>query len=138
MAMTAVPCRKRLTSMAGLVGFCLSLLLVGACAAAHGGPVVGGSDVPVTSGTISGIVRSSGAVPLAARRVTAVEVDTGARFEASTATNGGYTMKVPTGRYRLEVELQAGETVVEGPEATTVSRSDLDAQRNFVIATKPR
>ena len=32
---------------------------------------------------------------------------TGATFEASTAVSGGYTMKVPMGRYRLQVDLVA-------------------------------
>jgi hypothetical protein len=109
-------------------------LVVSACAAR--GPVVGGNAPPVISGTISGIVRSVGAGPLADRRVTAVEADSGAKYETTTATNGGYTLKVPMGHYRLDVELRAGEAVVERPGPLTISRSDLDSQRNFVIGAQ--
>jgi hypothetical protein len=132
--MDVEPRAGTVVSMAGLVCLCSSLIF-SSCAAAHGGPVLGGNDAPVMNGTISGIVRSTSG-PISARRVTATEVDTGAKYEASTATNGGYTMKVPTGKYRLDVELQPGEAVVESPGPLTINRSDLDAQRNFVIRAK--
>ena len=45
-------------------------------------------------------------------------------------------MKVPVGRYRLDVELRAGEALVDRPAETTINRSDLDAQRDFVIGLK--
>jgi hypothetical protein len=120
-----------------IVGFSCAMIAVGACSASRG-PVIGsGEKTPDSGGTISGIVRASGSnAPLSARRVTATEVTTGATFDASTATNGGYTMKVPMGRYRLEVELRAGEMVVDRPAETTINRSDLDAQRDFLIGLK--
>jgi hypothetical protein len=74
--------------------------------------------------------------PLTGRKVTAVNLADGQRIEASTAVNGGYTMKVPMGRYRLEVELRAGETLTEQPGETEIRAGDLDAQRNFVVAAK--
>jgi hypothetical protein len=67
------------------------------------------------------------------RLVTAINTETGARFEATTGTNGGYTLKVPTGNYRLEVEVRPGETVTKQPGETRINRSDLDPQRHFVI-----
>jgi hypothetical protein len=45
-------------------------------------------------------------------------------------------MKVPVGRYRLEVELRPGETLAERPSELEISASDLDASRNFVVAVK--
>jgi hypothetical protein len=45
-------------------------------------------------------------------------------------------MKVPVGRYRLEVELRPGETLTEQPGELEISASDMDASRNFVIAAK--
>ena len=33
---------------------------------------------------------------------------TGTRYDATTGVNGGYTIKVPQGTYRLEMELRAG------------------------------
>lgn len=112
---------------------------VAGCAAAHGGASIGSSDKPPElSGTISGVVRAAGSnMPLSARKVTAIDVATGAKYETSTATNGGYTMKVPMGRYRMQVELRENETMSEGPGEVALNRSDLDSGRDFVIAIKP-
>ena len=114
--------------------FCRLALLIGALSAAacHPGPVIntGGNTV---GGTIAGIVSTDGKVALPSRKVTAVNVTTGEKFETSTGTNGGYTIKVPQGTYRLEVELREGERVSKQPDETRVQSSDLDPQRHFVI-----
>jgi hypothetical protein len=116
--------------------FWIVSLVAAGCAAR--GPAIGtGEKPPTTSGTISGVVRTAGSnTPLSGRLVTATETTTGAKYEASTSATGGYTMKVPIGRYRLEVELREGETVAEGPSELNLSTSDLDAGRDFVIAAK--
>ena len=104
-----------------------------ACAC-HPGPVIDtGPDQPA-GGTIAGIVSTDAKAPLAGRRVTAINTSTNAKFEATTGANGGYTVKVPQGTYRLEVELQPGEKIVRQPEETRINRSDLDPQRHFVIS----
>jgi hypothetical protein len=117
----------------GVLAGAVVVLLV-ACSASRG-PVIGrGEKTPDAGGTISGTVRAQeGNVPLAARKVTAVDVETGRRIETSTTTNGGYTMQVSPGHYRLEVELRSGESVATAPDEVHISRSDLDASRNFVI-----
>ena len=81
------------------------MLAAGAC---HPGPVIntGGNTV---GGTIAGIVTTDGKVAVPTRRVTVINTMTGEKFETTTATNGGYTIKVPQGTYRLEVELREGE-----------------------------
>ena len=86
-------------------------------------------------GTIAGIVRATdGSVPLVTRKVTAIHAATGARFDATTGVNGGYTIKVPEeGRYRLEVELRDGEVVAKGPQETDVNNGDIDPGRDFEI-----
>jgi len=66
-----------------------------------------------------------------------VNVDTGEKLEASTAVNGGYTIKVPRGNYRIEVELRPGEALSNKPDDVHISTSDIDAGRNFVITVKP-
>jgi len=107
------------------------VLLAAAC---HPGPVVDtGPEAKGVGGTIAGIVSTDTKAPLQGRKVTAVNTATNARFEATTATNGGYTIQVPEGTYRLEVELRPGETVATQPDETRVNRSDLDPQRHFVI-----
>jgi hypothetical protein len=89
-------------------------------------------------GTIAGIVRATdGSVPLATRKVTAINAATGARFETTTGVNGGYTIKVPEpGRYRLEVELRDGEVVAKGPGETDINNGDLDPGRDFEITRR--
>ena len=112
------------------------LLMLLSVACLPRGPVVGGSKSPDVGGTIAGTVRSSGGTALASRRVTATDAASGAKFETSTAANGGYTIKVPQGKYRLEVELRPGEVLSEQPFETEINSSDLDPNRNFVITVK--
>jgi hypothetical protein len=85
-------------------------------------------------GTIAGIVSTAAKGAVADRKVTATNVATGARFDATTGANGGYTIKVPEGTYKLEVELQPGETLTKQPGETKINKSDLDPRRDFVIA----
>jgi hypothetical protein len=99
------------------------------------GPVLDTGSKPTgVGGTIAGaVLASDGRTPIASRKVSAVDTMSGARFEASTAANGGYTIKVPPGTYRLEVETRANEVVVTRPDPTEVNPSDLDADRDFVL-----
>jgi hypothetical protein len=103
--------------------------------ACHPGPVVGGPKNPGVRGTIAGIVSTGPNAALAGRKVTAIDTVAGTRYEATTGVNGGYTIQVPEGTYRLEVELKPGEKVAKQPGETKVNKSDLDAQRDFVITT---
>jgi hypothetical protein len=104
-----------------------------AAAACHPGPVVDTGPKPAVGGTIAGIVSTDGKAPVPGRRVLAINTTDGTQYDATTGVNGGYTIKVPQGTYRLEVELRAGETVARQPAPTHVNRSDLDPQREFVI-----
>jgi uncharacterized protein YfaS (alpha-2-macroglobulin family) len=65
-------------------------------------------------------------------------MESGARFDTSTTSTGGYTVRVPAGMYRLEVELRAGETLAQSPEPTEVDAGDLDAGRDFDVAVAAR
>jgi hypothetical protein len=102
------------------------------------GPVVDtGARPEGVGGTIAGSVTASGETsPLSGRKVTAIDEGTSARFETSTAANGGYSMKVPAGKYRLEVELRAGEALEARPEATDVGVGDIDSARDFVVTRR--
>jgi carboxypeptidase family protein len=114
---------------------CCVALVGSAC---HPGPVIdAGAKQPPVGGTIAGLVTTvdkSVAVP--GRKVTATEAGSGQRFDATTAENGGYTIKVPLGAYRLDVELREGETLLKRPAETRVRNSDLDSGRDFVISVK--
>jgi hypothetical protein len=114
------------------VGIGVLGMLASAC---HPGPVLPAGKSTV-GGTIAGIVSSVGNVAEPNRKVTATNVATGERFEATTGVNGGYTIQVPEGNYRLEVELRTGEVLTQQPGETRVQKSDLDPKRNFTITTK--
>jgi hypothetical protein len=108
-----------------------TLLLAAAC---HPGPVL--TPKADVGGTIAGIVSTDGDAAVPGRKVTAVEVATGMRYDATTGANGGYTIKVPEGTYRLELELRANEVVVKQPPETRIQKSDLDPRRDFTITGK--
>ena len=113
---------------------CVVLMLSGGCIAMrHGRPIAGGSVIPNPSGTISGQVVTTGGVPLAGRRVTAVGLTTGRRYDTTTSSMGGYTIQVPEGRYRLEVELSEGDRIVRQPPETHITLGDVDEALDFVI-----
>lgn len=111
----------------------IAILISTAC---HPGPVIDTGPKSTVGGTIAGIVSTDSKVALPTRKVTAINTETGTRYDATTGTNGGYTIQVPQGTYRLEVELREGETVAKHPGDTKINRSDLDAGRDFVITLK--
>ena len=119
----------------------LTLFTLAAC---HGGPVVDLSTKPAEAdGTISGSVRGpEGTSPISGRTVEAVNVDTGERQRASTSVTGGFTFKVKPGKYRLDLSLLDGETLIKRPDVINVNRSDVDAHADFVLgaarASRPR
>jgi len=114
------------------------LLVAGAClAGCHPGPIVDNLPKQSVGGTIAGIVTGTDTTNgLIGRKVTAVEVRSGAKYDTTTAANGGYTIQVPEGTYRLEVELRDGETLAKQPSPTRVNNSDLDPHRDFVITVR--
>ncbi len=118
--------------------FCASIAALVATVGCHPNrPVLDPSPRADVGGAISGMVTTGeGGSALGARTVTAIDVDTGARFETSTTSTGGYTVRVPRGNYRLEVELRDGEKVATQPDPTDVDAGDLDAGRNFVVAVR--
>ena len=113
----------------------LAVVVLLTSAGCHPGPVIDtGPKPPSVGGTIAGFVTAQANAPLAGRKVTAIDTTSGARFDATTGVNGGYTIKVPEGTYRLEVELRAGEKIVKQPDETRINKSDLDTGRDFVIS----
>ena len=116
------------------VPFMLLMLLAAAC---HPGPVIDTNPGPPAGGTIAGLVSTSDStVAVPGRKVTAIDVTKGSRFDATTGVNGGYTIKVPQGTYRLEIELRSGETLAKRPDETQVNNGDLDPGRDFVITVR--
>jgi hypothetical protein len=66
--------------------------------------------------------------------VEAVEVDTAARYTATTNVTGGFTIMVPKGHYRLKVALREGESVARDPGVVDIGTSDADSKIEIVLA----
>ena len=120
------------------------LTVFGFVACRPGTPVIDpGPPPPTTDGTISGTVRGpEGTSPIIGRRVEVINVDTGERQSVATSNTGGFTFKVKPGKYRVEVALETGESIVKRPGVMNVNRSDVDAHADFVLsgsrATRPK
>ena len=104
-------------------------------AACHGGPVVDLSPKPLQAdGTISGTVRGpEGTSAIDGRQVDVVNVDTGERQHTATNSAGGFTFKVRPGKYRVELALRDGETLIKKPDVINVNRTDVDAHADFIV-----
>lgn len=115
------------------------LCLVAALAACRTGvPVLDANAGPASvMGTITGKVSGEdGSSPIAGRKVTAVNVETGARESGITSETGGFTFKLAPGRYRVEVDLLAGETLVRDRGEFKLSRSELQHDIDLRIGTR--
>jgi len=88
-----------------------------------------------TPGTIGGILSTVGEDRLQGRQVVAVHVTSKERYSAVTNVTGGFSIKVPPGDYRLEVELREGERVVREPGVIHINKSDLDANLEIVVGS---
>jgi hypothetical protein len=125
----------RLISRPTLLFSVCALLSISACR--QGIPVIDPGPGPaVADGTISGTVRGpAGSSSVEGRTVAVVNVETGVRESATTNSAGGFTFKVKPGKYRVELTLLEGETLVKQPGVINVNRSDVDAHADFVIGT---
>jgi hypothetical protein len=112
-----------------------ALLSIATCR--QGVPVIDTSPGPAeANGTISGTVRGpEGTSSIDGRVVEVVNVDTGERQRATTNTAGGFTFKLPPGKYRVEVTLREGESIVKQPGVIHLNRSDVDAHADFVLGS---
>ena len=113
------------------------ITLVAATACRRGVPVIDNAPKPaIARGTITGIVRGQAATSgIADRTVTATNVETGERHQARTDSAGGFTLEASPGKYRLQVELHAGESLVKSPEVVHLDRGDIDSHIEFIVGT---
>jgi hypothetical protein len=104
-------------------------------AACHGGPVLDlGPKPEQADGTISGIIRGpEGTSAVEGRSVAVINVDTGEMQRTTTNNTGGFTFKVKPGKYRVELTILDGETIIKQPGVIRVNRSDVDAHADFVV-----
>jgi hypothetical protein len=121
----------KLSTVALLAVGLLALLSIGC---RQGMPVYDPSPKMDAPGTISGTVRGpEGTSSIEGRAVEVVNVDTGERQRTTTSNVGGFTFKVKPGKYRVEVALIEGESIIKQPGVITVNRSDVDAFADFII-----
>ena len=113
----------------------VGLLTIVTLAACHPGPVVDlGPKPPQADGTISGIVRGpEGTSAIEGRDVEVVNVDTGEKQHTATNNAGGFTFKVKPGKYRVDLSVRDGETIIKKPGVIDVNRSDVDAHADFIV-----
>lgn len=67
--------------------------------------------------------------------VEVVNVSTGERQSTTTNNAGGFTFKVPPGKYRVVLTLIEGEVILKQPSVINVNRSDVDAHADFVVGS---
>ena len=113
-----------------------AVLVLAACRA--GVPVIGATPgPPAVSGTITGTISTEdGKSGIQGRKVTAVNLDTGVRRTVISSETGGYTLQVPPGKYRMEVELAAGEAIVKNEGTFSVSKSELQHDVDLRIGAR--
>lgn len=110
-----------------------ALLFVGGCrtsvSAADTTPRLGGARA-----TINGTVRGpDGALPVSGRTVDIVNIATGERRTTVTSPTGGFTSQLPAGKYRLELPLRDGETLIAQPDVVDLVNGVRDSQVEFVL-----
>jgi hypothetical protein len=116
-----------------MIALAVALVAISACR--RGSPVLDPtSRTPSPDGTISGTVSGpEGTSPVAGRAVHAINVDSGAVLSGKTNNAGGYTFKVAPGRYRVEVTLLPGESIVKRPDVLDVTPAALEVSADFLI-----
>ena len=93
-----------------------------------------GPNPPAAHATITGIVHGTGDAVAAGRTVEVVNVATGERHTATTASNGGFTIEVPKGKYRLDLPLRGGEMLLKYPDVVDLDRGDVESRIEFVVS----
>ena len=128
---------RRAYLMAMLCTTVMAVAVVSVAACRRGVPVIDpGERPPTTDGTISGTVRGpQGTTSIVGRQVEVINVATGERQQATTNNAGGFTFKVKPGKYRVEVAIEQGESILKRPGVMDVNRSDVDAHADFVLGS---
>jgi Carboxypeptidase regulatory-like domain len=88
-------------------------------------------------GTLSGSVRGPEKVATVVGRVVeVVNVETNERQRSTTNNAGGFSFRVKPGKYRVELSLREGESLVRSPGVLDVKHSDIDAHADFIVGAR--
>ena len=112
----------------------VALVLATACR--RGVPIVDNAPKPaIARGTITGIVHGpEGTSGIPDRTVTIMNIETGERHATRTNSTGGFTIEALPGKYRVQVELHAGESLIKAPAVVNLDRGDIDSHIEFIVA----
>lgn len=97
-----------------------------------------------TAGTVRGTVRSPRGAAVDGRIVEIVNLDTGERQRLTTNIAGTFSLRVKPGKYRVELALRDGESLLQPPAVIDLNRMNLnrtathgslDAHVNLVVGT---
>jgi len=115
----------------------MTIAFISVASCRRGTPILNPGEASAsTDGTISGTVRGpEGTSSIVGRQVEVINVDSGERQQVATNNAGGFTFKVKPGKYRVEVALVAGESIIKQPGVLHVNKSDVDAHADFVIGS---
>jgi hypothetical protein len=87
-------------------------------------------------GTIAGVVHGPADDALGDRDVSVVNIETGERYQTTTGPNGGYSIHVPPGTYRLEVQLRKREKLSDDKPTILIS-AEADTRKTVDINVGP-
>ena len=92
---------------------------------------------------ISGTVRGSDKqAAIEGRAVEIVNLDTNEKLRLTTDNTGGFRLTVRPGKYRVDLPLRAGESLLQAPGVMTVAPDRADTHADFVVrvtgAARPR
>ena len=121
-------------SRASALSVVLVLVALAGTACRPGQPIIDTTPGKnTTPGTIAGNLRTTAGDPLPGREVRAVNATTSQKYSAVTGVTGGFSIKVPPGKYRLELDLLEEESVAQEPGLIDINQSDLDTDLNIIV-----
>ena len=130
------PGRARFLALLSLTLTVLVFLTIAGCR--RGMPVDTSPQSSAGDRRLSGTIRgSAGSIAVVGRTVEVVNIGTGQRQRVTTGDAGGFSMKVMPGRYRLDLVLRSGESVVQQPGIIELESSDPDAHADIVVGPVP-
>jgi Carboxypeptidase regulatory-like domain len=98
--------------------------------------VTASAQATAAHATINGTVRGAeGGLPVSGRTVSILDMKSGERRSVQTTATGTFTIELPAGEYRLDVDVRDGETVLKHPNIVALDAGDVDSHVEFVVAS---
>jgi hypothetical protein len=118
------------------IAFVVAMLAL-AAAWARGSGSYPDTDAATIASTIDGVVRGpAGTSPVEGRPVEAINLETGARRQTMTTSNGVFSFRLPPGKYRVQVTLLPGESMIREPGVIDLNRAPRKANAEFRLVPR--